>query len=307
MDQFSSHPLYRKHDLDSVMSSLFSFYKKHFLTMFLTSFVVNIAVQFLTTTIDISKITSLTDPLEMLAEMKTWMWPMAGAFAGALLLTVILQYYIIYKPVDNSVNIFSSIYKSMKYLVPYIIIMILFLFFAVFAMIIGLFAIIIGIFFAALYVFMIGLFILPVLMVEGNNIGNAIGRTFKLSHRRFGPNLGWTAIITLIIVVGSLILSSLILLPFSGSFLKVLTNPEEATEAMSFMTNPWYIILSAATSSLFTPLSMILGAILYFNGRAREEDEQSHLEDNNEPPKVKVEDLYAKPYADGHPDNPENK
>jgi len=218
---------------------------------------------------------------------------------------VIIHYYVIYKPVDSSVNIFTAVYKSMKYLIPYLIIFILYFFFVGAAMIVGLFALIIGIFFSMLYVFMLGLFILPILMVEGNNIGNAIVRTFALAHRRFGPNLGWTAVFVLIYIVVSIILSSVILLPFSGSFFKILMNPANAGEAMNFMTNPWYIILSALVRALFMPLIPIFAAILYFNGKAREEDIASPVSVSNEPDKVRVEDLYAKPYSDDHPENPE--
>jgi hypothetical protein len=146
---------------------------------------------------------------------------------------------------------------------------------------------------------MISLFILPLLMAEGNNIGNAIGRTFTLSHRHFGPNLGWTAIIMLLIIVGSLILSSVVLIPFSGNFFKILTNPAEAAEAMSFMSNPWYIILSAVANSLFAPVTPILAAIVYFNARAREEDAGKPAGVPSDQNRVTVGDLY--------PGNPENK
>jgi hypothetical protein len=307
MDQFSSHPLYRKHDLDSVMSSLWSFYVKHFLVLFLTAFVLNLAARFLYSTIDFAQLMSLTDPFEMLSAMKKWILPMAGMMAISFLMMVILQYYIIYKPVDSTVNIFTSIYKSLKYLVTYFIIMILFMIFASIAMIAGILVLFIGIFFAILYIYMIYVFILPILMSEGNNIGNAIGRTFILSHRRFGPNLGWTAIILLIVIVGTLILSSLILIPFAPQFFKILTNPEEAMQAMSFISNPWFIILSALASALFTPVMPIFGAIIYFNARARENEVLIPSAGTNEPDKVKVEDLYAKPYAEDHPDNPEKK
>jgi hypothetical protein len=307
MDQFTSHPLYRKHDLDSVTSSLWSFYIKNFLVLFIASFVANAGIQYMSASIDISKITSLTDPYEMFAVMKTWIWPFIGVFAITIVLTVVLQYFILYKNEENSVNIFTSVYKSLKYLVPYIIIMFFFIIFASFAMVAGLIVFIIGALFSALYVFMIGLFILPVLMAEGNNIGHTINRTFKLSHRHFGPNIGYTAIFVVILIVGSLILSSLVLFPFTGSFLKLLSNPEDAAEAMSFMQNPWYIILSAVANSIFTPLGPIFAAILYFNGRAREEETNVPVKENNGPDRVRVEDLYSKPYSDDHPDNPERR
>jgi hypothetical protein len=126
-----------------------------------------------------------------------------------------------------------------------------------------------------------------------------------LAHRRFGPNLGWTAVFVLILIVANLVLSSIILLPFSGSFFKILMNPADAGEAMSFMTNPWYIMLSALVRALFMPLTPIFAVIMYFNGKAREEDIPSPISLNNEPDKVRVEDLYAKPYSDDHPENPE--
>jgi hypothetical protein len=241
----------------------------------------------------------MTDPYEIMAQFKTWFWPIIGVMVISLLLSLTLQYFVMFKPVNSEVNIFNSIYKSLWYLLPYIVIGIIFIFFMTIAIIAGLLVFIIGVLFSILYVFMISLFILPLLMAEGNNIGNAIGRTFTLSHRHFGSNLGWTAIIMLLIIVGSLILSSVVLIPFSGNFFKILTNPAEAAEAMSFMSNPWYIILSALTNALFAPLTPILAATVYFNARAREEDAGKPAENTSDQNKVTVGDLY--------PGNPENK
>ncbi len=307
MDQFSSHPLYRKHNLDSVMSSLWSFYTKNFLVLFLTTFVFNLVVRILYSTIDFTQFMSMTDPFEMIEAMKQWTLPMLGMVAISFLLMVILQYYIIYKPVDDTVNIFNSTYKSLKYLPTYFILMIFFMIFASFAILAGIIAFLIGVLFSILYIYMIYFFMLPTLMTEGNKIGNSIGRSFTLSHRHFGPNLGWTAVILLIVIVGTIVISSLILLPFAGSFFKIITNPENALEAMSFMSNPWYIGLSALASALFTPVLMIFSAIIYFNARARENEASNPLEGTAEPDKVKVEDLYAKPYSEDHPDNPDKK
>jgi hypothetical protein len=307
MDQFSSHPLYRKHDLDSVMSSLWSFYTKNFLVLFLTTFVFNLVVRILYSTIDFTQFMSMTDPFEMIEAMKQWTLPMLGMVAISFLLMVILQYYIIYKPVDDTVNIFNSTYKSLKYLPTYFILMIFFMIFASFAILAGIIAFLIGVLFSILYIYMIFFFMLPTLMAEGNKIGNSIGRSFTLSHRHFGPNLGWTAVILLIVIVGTIVLSSLILLPFAGSFFKIITNPENALEAMSFMSNPWYIGLSALANALFTPVLMIFSAIIYFNARARENEASNPIEGTTEPDKVKVEDLYARPYSEDHPDNPDKK
>lgn len=306
MDQFSSHPLYRKHTLDTVMSSFWEFYKKKFLVLFLSSFVISLAVSYFSSFLNVSDLQSTTDPSAIISKVKEFIWPIIYISLISLVFTVILHYYIIYNPVDNNVNIFNSVYKSLKYLIPFLIIMILLAFFGSVAIILGVFILIIGTFFAALYVMTIYLFVLPVLMVEGPNIGNAISRTLILSHRNFWSNIGWVAIFLVILIVISFITSAIVLMPFSGSFLKVFTNPEEVTNLLNFTSNPIYIILSALLSALYFPLMPILGVILYFNGKAREEEVPVTVT-STEPDRVKVEDLYAKPYSDDHPENPENQ
>ncbi len=306
MEQFSSHPLFRKHTIDSVMSSFWEFYKKKFIVLFLSSFVISLAIQYISSSINFSDLQSTTDPFEMIGKMKEFVWPVIYIMLISLVFTVILSYYIIYNPIDNNVNIFNSAYKSLKYFIPYLIIMILFAFFGSLAMILGLFVLIIGMFFAILYVMTLYLFVLPILMVEGPNIGNAISRTFTLGHRKFWSNIGWVAIFVIILLVISFITSAIVLIPFSGSFLKVFTNPEEVTNLLTFTSNPIYIILSALVSALYFPMMPILGVILYFNGKAREEETPVPVT-INEPDRVKVEDLYAKPYSEDHPDNPDKK
>ena len=72
-------------------------------------------------------------------------------------------------------------------------------------------------------------------------------------------------------------------------------------------TNPVYLILSAIVGALTLPLLPIFACILYFNARANEAQSQGLSQPNPDNGKVRVEDLYAKPYADDHPDNPEKK
>jgi hypothetical protein len=65
---------------------------------------------------------------------------------------------------------------------------------------------------------------------------------------------------------------------------------------MNFTSRPLYIILSAALNGLTMPLLPIFACILYFNGRAREDQQLSNGPvENDYPGKVRVEDLYAKP------------
>lgn len=295
MEAIKNHPLYRKHNIDSVMSSLWEFYKKRFVVLIITSFVMSLGIQLLSLNFDLKGLASITDPMEMLEKLKGMIIPMLLMSLANLLFTVILQYYVIYSPVDNSVNIFSSIYKSLKYFLPYLVILILLAFVGSFAVLLGLLAIIIGVFFALLYLMMIFMFILPILMVEGNNIASAISRTLKLSHTGFWPNMGWTAVFILILIVFSLIASAIVALPFTGRFLKMISNPEEAANVINYMYNPVFIILTSLVNALTFPLMPIFSTILYFNGKAKEDGVQVAGTDSNEPPKVTVEDLYAKP------------
>ena len=175
------------------------------------------------------------------------------------------------------------------------------------AMVLGILVLIVGVFFSILYVMTLYLLILPIMMMEGPNIGNTITRAIALAHRNFWSNMGWVAVFIVILIVISLISSGIILLPFTGNFIKTIMNPGEASELVNMTKNPLFIILSALAGAVTFPLIPLFSCILYFNGKAGEDISQNAAVSDPENAVVKVEDLYAKPYADDHPDNPENK
>jgi hypothetical protein len=307
MDQFNNHPLYRKHNIDSAMNSLWDFYKKRFLTLFIASLVMSLVIQYASTLVNLKELSSITDPMIMLEKIKSLLVPILIISLINLLFSTILQYYVIYNPIDNDNTIFNSIVRSLKYFVPYLIMMVLLAFAGSIAIVLGIFVLIVGAFFAMLYVVTIYFFILPILMIEGNNIGATITRTIKLTHRHFWTNIGWVAVFIIIMLVISVIFSGIILIPFSGNFIKTIIKPEEAGNLADVTNNPLFIILSAVVSALTLPLMPIFSCILYFNGRANEEQIQIAPVVEPDSNKVRVEDLYAKPYSDDHPENPENK
>lgn len=311
MDQLSNHPLYRRHNIDTVMNSLWDFYKKNFLVLFLTSFVIALGIQYGSSLVNIQNLQNLqstTDPLLLLEKMKEFLVPMLILSLISLFFSSIIQHYIIYKPLDPEITIFVSALKAIRYYIPYLIIMILLAFFGTIAIFLGVFALVVGAFFAAIYVMTLFLFILPVMMVEGPDILKTISRTFTLTHKNFWSNIAWVSVFLIIMIVISVIFSAIIMIPFSGSFLKTLTNPEAAADVVNYTSNPVFMILSALASALTMPLMPILGCILYFHGRATEDiQNQIREESKADNDRVKVEDLYAKPYADDHPDNPDSK
>ncbi len=307
MDQFSNHPLYKRHNIDSVMNSLWEFYKKKFLILFIVSLVMSLVIQYASTLVNMKDLSSITDPMVLLEKIKGLLIPILIISLINLLFTTILQYYVIFNPIDSENTIFTSIVKSLKYFIPYLIIMVLLAFAGSIAIVLGIFVLIVGAFFAMLYVVTIYLFILPIMMVEGINISSTITRTIALTHRHFWTNIGWVAIFIIVMLVISVIFSGIILLPFSGSFIKTIVNPEDAAKLVDVTTNPLFIILSAIVSALTLPLMPIFACILYFNGKAGEEQIQPIPTVDPENNRVRVEDLYAKPYSEDHPENPEKK
>ncbi len=295
MDQFTTHPLYRIHSIDSAISSLWDFYKKKFVPLFIISFVMSLIMQYSTTLIDFKELQTTTDPLLMLEKLKEFMLPMLLISLVSLLFTTILHYYVIYNPLDSDNNFFNCTTKSLKYFLPYIVIIILLAFVGSFAILLGLLALVVGVFFSIVYILMIYLFILPIMMIEGPNIGNTIGRTVTLAHRNFWANMGWTAVFIIILIVISIILSGIVLLPFTGSFVKVVIDPGDVDNIIDFTTNPAFFILSSAVNALTFPLLPIFASILYFNGKAREAKALVKQPGDGSNGQVRVEDLYSRP------------
>jgi hypothetical protein len=307
MDLFSNHPLYKRHNIDSAMNSLWEFYKKNFLMLFIMSFVMSLVIQYASTLVNMKELSSISDPVILLEKIKDLIIPILLISVVNLLFATILQYYVIFNPIDSNNTIFNSIVRSLKYFIPFLIIMVLLAFAGTVAIVLGIFALIVGAFFAMLYVVTIYLFILPTMMVEGGNIGSTITRTLRLTHRHFWSNIGWVAVFIIVMLVISVVFSAIIMLPFSGSFVKTILNPQDAGAIADFTTNPVFIILSAIVSALTMPLMPIFACILYFNGKAGEEQIVQVPVPDPENNRVKVEDLYAKPYSDDHPENPDKK
>lgn len=297
MEQITSHPLYKMHNIDSAMSSLWNFYTKNFIQLFSMAFVMGLILQYISSLIRIDMTDYQTlDMDQMILSLRKYIWPMLIVSLTGLLFTTILQYYVIFNPLEPGNGIIPGIIKSLRYYIPYLIIMVFLSIAASFAIFLGLLLFIVGVLFAAIYIMTIYLFILPVLMVEGPHIGNAISRTVILSHRNFWSNIGWTAVFAILILVISTILSGFILLPFTGNFLSAIKNPDDAGSLIEITSKPLYIILSAVLNGITLPLLPIYAAILYFNGRARENGRNSNESANeNNGETLKIEDLYARP------------
>ena len=271
MEPIESHPLYKAHTIDSAMNSFWDFYKKRFFALFLISFAMGLAMQYLGTfiRIDIGDYQTF-DMDEMMNKLSEFKWPMIIFTLANVLFMVILQYFVMFNPLDSECTFLKCVVKSLRYYIPYLLILVILAFVGSFALFLGLILLFVGALFAGVYIMTLYLFILPIMMVEGPIIAHAIVRTATLAHRNFWNNLGWTAVFIILLLVASILVSGLVLLPFTGSFLSAVSNPEDATAALEISTRPLYIILSAVVNAITLPMLPIFSSILYFNARARE-------------------------------------
>jgi hypothetical protein len=271
MEPIESHPLYKAHTIDSAMNSFWDFYRKKFVALFLISFAMGLAMQYLGTfiRIDIGDYQTF-DMDEMMNKLNEFKWPMIIFTLANVLFAVILQYFVLFNPLDSECSFLNCVVKSLRYYIPYLLILVILAFVGSFALFLGLILLFVGALFAGVYIMTLYLFILPIMMVEGPIIAHAIVRTATLAHRNFWNNLGWTAVFIILLLVTSIILSGLVLLPFTGSFLSAVSNPEDASAALEISTRPLYIILSAVVNAITLPMLPIFSSILYFNARARE-------------------------------------
>ena len=146
MNQFTNHPLYRRHNIDSAMNSLWAFYKKKFLSLFIMSLVMSLVIQYTSSLVNMKELAAVTDPMLLLEKVKGFIMPILIISLINLLFTTILQYYIIFNPVEDGNTILISLLKSLKYFIPYLIIMILLAFAGTIAIILGIFVLIVGAF-----------------------------------------------------------------------------------------------------------------------------------------------------------------
>ena len=103
--------------------------------------------------------------------------------------------------------------------------------------------------------------------------------------------MAWVIVLALIILVIAIVITGLIMMPFSGTFFKALADPGDATAMIEMAKNPLYIGLSALATALVTPVFPILAFILYFRNN---DDDTAVMVIPEEDNKVRVEDLYPK-------------
>ena len=288
MEKYSNHPLAGAKDLDSAMNIFWVFFKKHFMFLYIISIISTVLSTLVTSQIDMTKLPSTTDIKAVLEFYKTLTIPYTLLLIISLVFSVIMQVYIIEKPVSESFSFFDTLKKSLAVFFPYIAAIILMVIPGAIMIGVGFVLFLLPGIFALLYFFTISLFLLPVIVIENMNPGYAVSRSLSLANRNFWPNIGWVAVIALLVIIFSVIVSALLMLPFTGTFIRSISDP---SAAMEMAKNPVYLILASLTGALVGPVFPILAIILYFRNSSEDVPAAAAAE---EEPRVRVEDLYPK-------------
>ena len=289
MNNYQNHPLAGASDLDSAMTKLWSFYKKYFIGLYIISVIMALLSSLVTSGLDLTAMQGITDPQEMFELMKGMAGPYAVLMLISLVFAVLLHAWVLEKPLGEPDFTASFLKKSLVTLIPYLVVMIVFTIIAAVLTTIGMILLVLPAFFAIFYIATVMIFALPLTLVESRNPVTVVTRSFKLAHSHLWPNMGWVVVILLILIVAALVLGAITMLPFTGSFIKSMTNPDEAGAMLEMSRNPLYIGLSSLMTSLVTPVLPILAFILYFRNRG---DEVLAEITTDVEPSVKVEDLY---------------
>ena len=289
MNTYQNHPLAGAVDLDTAFNKLWYFYKKYFVGLFLISVVGSLLSSLFIAGLDLSSLQATTDPAEMLEKMKGLAVPYALALLVSLVLSVLLHAWVLERPAGEAGFTSVLLKKSLIVLVPYLAAMIFFGVMTVMVVSIGIVLLVLPGLFAIFYMATVGLLVMPVMLTETRNPLEALTRSFRLTHRNLWANMGWVIVVILIIVVVSLVLGAIVMLPFTGSFVRSIANPEEAAAMLEMTRNPVYIGLSSLTGGLVTPVMPILAFLLYFRNRGEEVVAEVTTDNDTT---VKVEDLY---------------
>ena len=292
MQNYQNHPLAGARDLDSAMSRLWAFYKKYFIGIYIISVISALATNLITSTLDTNALMQAAgDPDKLISLLKEMALPYSLLLAVSFIFTIILHAWVLGKPVSDNYGITDTLKDSAVALFPFLLAAIVMGLGGMMLIGIGLVMLVLPGLFAMFYFITVFIFALPVTLAESRNAATIIGQSFRLAHKNLWPNMGWVVVTALIMIMASLVVSGIIMLPFTGTFVKSIANPEEASAIMEMSKSPVYIILSSLGGALITPVFPILAFILYF--RNSEETPQVAT-DNTGDDRVKVEDLYPK-------------
>jgi hypothetical protein len=280
MENYQNHPLYQPMDFEALFTQTFQIYKKHFVYLFLYSFlgIILISMLFFATDLqDSFTYDMLYNPDQIGSFLGKLFLILLVMFLGYSILYLFIHYFIIYQyaePEQSHFSMFSNALK--KFALPYFLLVIIMIIILTLSMTIGFFLLIIGMFVALCYFGTIFLPVTPILIIEKDDPISTLGRCFNLGHLDFWATLGALIVIQILIMVASMILSAITMAPFAIDMFQLM-NPNNVLEMMesgesifSFIT-PAFVLVSSIVNAITFPIIPIFAVLVYFKLKYKED------------------------------------
>jgi hypothetical protein len=282
MESIQQHRLYQNHDFDTAFSTLYRVYKKNFLPLFLLS---------LAGTLIVYLFAFLLGPYQIPSEAIPDPGPGDIAHFVSLFLLILvvglLVYtfvylgimYLVYRQQEDDPRHAWSIFAeaARKYYFRFLLLVILVSLIFIVGSVIGLLIFFVGIILALAYLG-VSLYVAgPALIVENTGPGDAIWRSFSLSHKDFWMSLGLVLVLLVITMVIQFVLLAIVSLPGAVIFISGMVSGGDvsnwfASDFSSLWTGFGVIamVLNSAVSALVMPLMPVFSMILYYRLRYTE-------------------------------------
>ncbi|MDA3778788.1 MAG: hypothetical protein PF487_00910, partial [Bacteroidales bacterium] len=284
MLDFKQHCLFRKMDVDELLSATYKLYKNNFKILFLYSFIGLLIVQALSYYIGVNETIQNFDA----ENIQTVFKGIGGkitvlvivTFAVYALLNVFLLNILYKTDIDNSLSHKDLFEESVnKYFLHMLFFLIISTLMFVVGMLAGIVVFIIGMFAAGLY---LGTVLVPggtIIVVEEKNAFDSIKRGFQLAHKDFWQALGSLTLYIIIMILISLVISAIIAIPFVFMFFGNFSETHsfwEAFDVNNFDLGAGIIVLNTAVAAVTYPITIVFSLVLYFKLRYKEE--QSNID-----------------------------
>lgn len=266
-DNIISHPLFAQYSTTSLFSSIWNFYKSHFVALFLFALVIsllsNLFTAFFIDTQSLEQLINIEteeELMEIVPQIKNLIPLYVCLGIITLICNICFLHYIIYSSTNRNHSLSIIVKTILPLFIPSLVISILWLFVLALALrmaMVGSFIILLISILLMAYIMIVYKIIFPILLIEGNNIANAISQSIKIAHQQFTKNIWWLFLAYMLYFSFIVIATNAIHLLLGNGVREIVTS-----------SNPLYIILSSATNAIALPFVTILGVTLYFNGLA---------------------------------------
>lgn len=283
MENLTSHRLYRDHDFDTAFSELYGIYKRNFWSLFLLSLAGILILHLLFYYVGIQHMDFSGMAAEEFEPPRGFVSNILLVMLAGLLiytfLNLAITWFVFRRQEDRdepALNIFGQ--AAGKYYFRFLLLLILVSLILIAGIMLGVFALIIGSLLAAIYLGTSLFVSAPALVIERIGPGDAVARSFVLTHRDFWMTLGLVVVLYLIIMLIQFILTAIVSLPGAVAFISKLVSTGDGSELIAsgqlsglFGWGLAGVILIGIVRALALPLAPIFAVILYYKLKHQED------------------------------------